>query len=136
MRVLSVAHQSFQLVLNSWPVMLAGLTGILSTHATEVLTHKNAPQWVKSGVNLVLTTLGGVLVTVETVPGYNWKDYLGVIGSAEAVSLITHWTGATAWLQEATKSVGIGANTKPLVPDASAAGTAGGTEGPAGGGVY
>lgn len=126
MRVLS-ATQSFQLVLNSWPVILAGICGVLSTHVTEIATHRNAPQWVKSGVNLVLTTLSGVLVTITTVAGYTWKDYLGVIASSWVVSMFTHWTGATTWLQEATANVGIGADVKPIVQ--APAGTAGGTEG-------
>lgn len=133
MRLLSVAS-SFALVLNSWPVILAGVSGFISTHVTDFVTHRNAPQWVKSGVNLVLTTFSGVLVTITTVPGYTWKDYLGVIASAWLVSMFTHWTGATTWVQNATANFGIGGDTKPLISEP--AGTAGGTEGSAGTGVY
>lgn len=127
-------HSGFALVLNSWPVILAGITGFLSTHVTEILTHRNAPQWIKSGVNLVLTTLGGILITLQVVPGHTWKDYVGEIFTAFLSSMFTHWTGLTTLTQSLTASFGIGGNTPPLVPEPS--GNAGGTEGSAGQGAY
>jgi hypothetical protein len=106
----------FALVLNSWPVILAGLVGIGSTHLTELLAHYRAPQWVKSGINLFLATLGATLATLKTVPGATWKDYVGEIFAAVFVSMMTHWTGATAWLQTLTQNQGVGASLRPIVP--------------------
>lgn len=107
-------NPDFALVLNSWPVILAGLVGMASTHLTEVFAHYAAPQWVKSGINLFLATLGAVLVTTQTIPGHTWKDYVAEIFAAVGASLVTHWTGVTSWLQNATASAGVGARAKPL----------------------
>lgn len=123
MRLLA-SSTSFALVLNSWPVILAGFCGFVSTHVTEFVTKRNAAQWLKSGINLGFTTLGGILVTITTVPGYGWKDYLGVIASSWVVSMFTHWTGITTWAQALTENKGLTA--KPLI--AQPTGTADGTE--------
>jgi hypothetical protein len=104
------------LTLDSWPVLLAGLAGFGATHLTELLTNYNAPQWVKSGVNLVLVSLAGVLVTLTVVPGKTWKDYVGEIFMALVSSLVTHSTGITTWLQNATADVGIGGNVRAIAP--------------------
>lgn len=104
------------LTLDSWPVLLAALAGFGATHVTEILTHYDAPQWVKSGVNLALVALAGVLITVTVVPGKSWKDYVGEIFAAWVSSLATHTSGITTWLQNATANVGVGANVHPLVP--------------------
>lgn len=106
----------FELVLNSWPVILAGLVGVASTHLTEVFAHYQAPQWIKSGINLFLATLGSVLVTTQTIPGHTWKDYFGEIMIAVVSSMVVHWTGVTAWLQTLTANAGVGAYTRPIVP--------------------
>jgi len=114
---------AFTLALNSWPVILAGLVGVGSTHLTEVLAHYEAPQWIKSGINLALVSLGGVLITVTTIPGKNWKDYVGEIFAAWVSSLIVHATGLTAWIQNLAGNVGIGAGVQPLVPDPATTGS-------------
>lgn len=106
----------FALVLNSWPVILAGLVGMGSTHLTEVFAHYQAPQWVKSGINLFLATLGAALATLKTVPGATWKDYAAEIFLAVAASMVTHWTGVTSWLQTLTAQAGVGAQARPIVP--------------------
>ena len=106
----------FALVLNSWPVILAGLVGMGSTHLTEVFAHYKAPQWVKSGINLFLATLGATLATLKTVPGATWKDYFAEIFTAVFASMVTHWTGVTAWLQALTQNQGVGASLRPIVP--------------------
>lgn len=106
---------NFALVLNSWPVILAGLVGVASTHLTELFAHYQAPQWVKSGINVFLATLGAVLVTIQTVPGYSWKDYAGEIIVAVGSSMVVHWTGVTSWLQTLTAQSGVGANARPIV---------------------
>ena len=105
-----------QLTFDSWPVVLAGIVGIVATHVTEVLTHYDAPQWVKSGVNLALVTLAGVLITVEVVPGHTWKDYVGEILVAWIASIAAHSAGVTAWLERLTADIGVGAGARPLVP--------------------
>jgi hypothetical protein len=102
--------------LNSWPVILAGATGFLSSQATAILTNHRAPQWIKSLTNLALTSLGGVLITVQTIPGHTWKDYAGTIFAAWLVSLGTHFAGLTALAQNASAGFGFGANAAPLVP--------------------
>jgi len=107
--------RSFDLVLNSWPVILAGFTGFLSSQVTALFTHHRAPQWVKSLTNLLLTTLGGVLITVQTVPGHTWKDYVGEILMAWVVSLLTHFSGMTALVQNMSSNFGFGAGVQPLV---------------------
>lgn len=99
---------SFELVLNSWPVILAAGCGFLATHLTDFLTHRNAPQLVKSAVNFGLTALAGVLIAVEVVPGKTWKDYVGLILAAWIVSMVTHATGVTNWVQTKTGSAGLG----------------------------
>jgi hypothetical protein len=107
--------RSFDLVLNSWPVILAAFTGFLSSQVTALFTHHRAPQWVKSLTNLLLTTLGGVLITVQTVPGHTWKDYVGEILMAWVVSLLTHFSGMTALVQSLSSNFGFGAGVQPLV---------------------
>jgi hypothetical protein len=107
--------RAFELVLNSWPVLLAAGAGFLSSQLTAFLTHEKAPQWIKSLTNLVFTSLGGVLITVQTVPGHTWKDYVGVIVAGEIAALATHYIGLTAALQAATANFGIGGATPPLV---------------------
>lgn len=107
---------SLSLALDSWPVILAAGCGFLSTHLTALFTHYTAPQWVKSGINLALTALAGVLITVTVVDGKTWKDYLGEIAAAWITSLVVHTAGITAWIQNTTASVGIGKQASPLVP--------------------
>jgi len=107
--------RAFDLVLNSWPVLLAGGTGFVSSQLTALLTHEKAPQWIKSLTNLVFTSLGGVLITVQTVPGHTWKDYAGVITAGELAALATHYIGLTAAAQAATANFGIGGGATPIV---------------------
>lgn len=107
--------RSFDLIFNSWPVLLAAGTGFLSSQLTAVLTHEKAPQWVKSLTNLVFTSLGAAIITVEVVPGHTWKDYLGLILAGTFSSLATHYIGLTALAQSKTATFGFGGNTAPLV---------------------
>jgi len=107
---------AFDLVLNSWPVFLAGVVGFLSTQATALVTHHRAPQWIKSGINLALVTLGAAVTTIQTIPGHTWKDYAGEIVAAWLVSLATHFAGLTAFAQNLSSGWGIGSNVTPLVP--------------------
>jgi hypothetical protein len=117
----AVSHVALTAALGfaSWPVILAAGCGFLATHITALLTHRNAPQWLKSGINLVLVSLAGVLIAVQVVPGSTWKDYLGLIVPAWLTSLATHYAGFTQWITNAAGNVGIGANTPPLVPPQS-----------------
>lgn len=108
-------HTGLALALDSWPVLLAALCGLAATHLTEVFTKYTAPQWVKSGVNLALVTLGGVLATIATDAGKTWKDYVGEIFAAWVVSILAHTAGLTAWIEALTANTGIGGNAKPLV---------------------
>lgn len=107
----------FELSLDSWPVLVAGGLGVVATHLTELLTHYTAPQWIKSGLNLSLVTLAGVIATTQTVPGHTWKDYAGTILAAWATSMFAHRAGLTAWLQSITAGFGIGKDEPPLVAD-------------------
>jgi hypothetical protein len=104
-----------QLTFDSWPVVLAGIVGVGATHVTEVFTHYDAPQWVKSGVNLALVALAGVLITIQVVPGHTWKDYVGEILVAWIASLTAHASGITAWIESLTANVGIGKTATPIV---------------------
>lgn len=107
--------RAFDLVLNSWPVLLAGFTGFVSSELTAFITHHKAPQWVKSLTNLVFTSLGGAIITVQTVPGHTWKDYTGIILAGWLVSLGTHFAGLTALVGSLSSDIGIGATASPLV---------------------
>lgn len=106
---------SVALGIASWPVILAGVCGAASTQLTALLTHRNAPQWFKSGVNLVLTSLAGVLITIQVIPGHTWKDYLAEIAVGELVALGMHYSGATAFAAAASANVGLGGNLTPIV---------------------
>lgn len=102
--------------LGSWPTILAGLCGIGSAQLTALLTHRRAPQWMKSGVHLALSALAGVLINVAVVPGNKWTDYLGEIGVAWIIGIATKFAGATALAEEVTAGAGVGADVAPLVP--------------------
>lgn len=105
----------FSLALNSWPVLVAGALGIVSTNVTAFLTHRAAPQWIKSGVNLALVSLAGVIATIQLVPGHMWKDYAGTIFVAWVASLVAHGAGLTQMVSNLSSNVGIGATVEPLV---------------------
>lgn len=112
----SHASLNAALGLASWPVILAAFCGFLATQATTVLAHRNAPQWLKSGINLALVTLAGVLISLQVVPGSNWKDTVGLIIPAWLTSLATHYSGLTQLLSHLTGDVGVGASLAPIVP--------------------
>lgn len=112
---LATAHVGASaLVLSSWPTILAGMCGFGSSQITAFLTHRRAPQWIKSGVNLALSTLAGVLINLTVVAGSNWKDYVATIAVAWLVALGTHFSGMTALIGNSSANVGIGENAKPL----------------------
>jgi hypothetical protein len=104
----------YSLVLDSWPVLLAAGCGWLSSQATAFLTHRRAPQWIKSGVHLLLASLAGVLITVVVIPTKTWKDYAAEIFVAWLSGVISKVAGWTEFVGNATANVGIGANVKPL----------------------
>lgn len=110
----SGAH-GFALAIGSWPVVLAGACGWGASQLTAILTQHNAPQWLKSSVSLALTSLAGVLITIQVVPGHTWKDYLAEIAVGELVALGTHYSGMTAFATAQTYGRGFGDKLRPLV---------------------
>ena len=121
----TVPH-SAGLDLSAWPTILAGLCGLGSAQLTAILTHRKAPQWIKSGVALALSTLAGVLITVTTVAGYTWKDYASEIAVAWLVAMGSHYAGLTALASNITAGSGVGAGVAPIVQASDPAPTGGG----------
>jgi membrane-associated HD superfamily phosphohydrolase len=101
--------------LGSWPTILAGLCGIGSSQLTALLTHRRAPQWIKSGLHLALSTLAGVLINITVVSGHKWTDYLAEIAVAWITGIGTKVAGGAALAERLTAGQGLGANVAPLV---------------------
>jgi hypothetical protein len=108
-------RNGYSLALNSFPTVLAGLCGLASAQLTALLTNHQAPQWIKSGVHLLISTLAGVLVTVAVVPGNRWTDYLSEIAVAWVAGIAAHFAGLTALVASITANSGLGASVTPLV---------------------
>jgi hypothetical protein len=106
------------LTLTSWPVLLAGGVGWLSSQVTAFLTHKAAPQWIKSGIHLALSTLAGALITITVTPASSWKDYAALIATTWGAGIISHVAGWTQLVANTTWNVGVGAGVPPIVPPA------------------
>lgn len=102
--------------LSSWPTILAGLCGVGSAQLTALLTHRHAPQWIKSGVHLSLSVLAGVFINLTVVAGNKWTDYVAEIAVAWIAGIGTKIAGGTALAEEVTAEQGVGKNVGPIVP--------------------
>lgn len=96
-----------------------------------LITKWHAPSWLKSALNLGLTTLGAVIATANFTDGASWKAYVVLIAQAWAVSLAMHFgfyrpTSASkaGWFQTpGTKTGDAGVKAPPLPHQRRAAAT-------------
>ncbi|MGH3096803.1 MAG: hypothetical protein ACRDMV_12485 [Streptosporangiales bacterium] len=90
------------------PVIILAVIGFVSPYLTELLTKLDAPRWLKSGINFALTALGGAVTTVVYNPDAGAVPYLVAVAGTWGVSILVHYTGATAPVQNATADAGLG----------------------------
>lgn len=88
-------------------LVVSGIVGLLIPFITDFLTKSNAPLWMKSTLNLALSSLAAVIVTVSLGDYASLNEYLGAIFVAWTANMRMHYTGATKPIAAATASFGV-----------------------------
>lgn len=91
-----------------FPLALSVLVGVVIPHIVDLVTHSTAPQWVKSGLAVVLAALTGALTTVTWQGWDDWKVYVLNIFMAFVAAFTSHTAGASEFVQQATGDFGVG----------------------------
>lgn len=98
------------------PTLVLLIIGVLSPFLTEVLTKYDAPRWLKSGINFGLTAVGSAVTTVVYDPSAPLSQWAVQVAGTVGLSLIIHYTGVTAPVQNKTKNIGLAGGARKDTP--------------------
>lgn len=89
------------------PLLISFVAGIIIPAITELVTKSNAPAWVRSVLNLLLSSLAGAVATAS-VGNMGLTETLSAVAVAWVGSMRSHYAGISKPVADSTPSIGIG----------------------------